>query len=117
MIQQKLEDQSGPSSHHLHQWLLLLHQLRGSLVRPLHQLSDLLVDQLGRGLAVRLLRDHFTLPGQVKRHLPHLLTHPKLHHLGGFEGENQVSQQEKEIKNKQTLQVCVCVVPEHRRTA
>lgn len=69
------------ASHLLHQGLLVLDELRGSRVRSVHQLAHLPVDELGRGLAVRLLHHHLALPRQVKRHLAHLLTHPKLHHL------------------------------------
>lgn len=68
-------------SHQLHQVLLVLDELQGALVRSIYQLSDLLVNELRCRLAVRLLHDHLALSGEVKRHLSHLLAHPKLHHL------------------------------------
>lgn len=101
-------------SHQLHQLLLVLDELHGSLVRSVHQVSDLLVDQLGRRLAVRLLHHHLALPGQVERHLSHLIAHPKLHHL--VRRENQTSQQETLVLN-QTGAAGVCGVPERRPTA
>lgn len=68
-------------SHQLHQVLLVLDELPGALVRSIYQLSDLLVNELRCRLTVRLLHDYLALSGEVKRHLSHLLTHPKLHHL------------------------------------
>lgn len=65
----------------VHKLLLLLDELHGGGVSLIHQLSDLLVDELSRGLAVRLLGHHFALPRQVERHLAHLVAHAKLHHL------------------------------------
>ena len=94
--QMKSQDDSG--SHQLHQLLLVLDELHGSLVRSVHQLSDLLVDQLGRRLAVRLLHHHLALPGQVERHLSHLIAHPKLHHL--VRREKQTSQRETLVPNQ-----------------
>lgn len=68
-------------SHQLQQVLLVLDELQGALVRSIYQLSDLLVNDLCCRLTVRLLHDYLALSGEVKRHLSHLLAHPKLHHL------------------------------------
>lgn len=69
------------SSHHFHLLSFLSDEVQSSPVGCVNQLSDLLINKLCCSLTVRLLHNHFTLSGQVKWHLSHLLTHAKLHNL------------------------------------
>lgn len=90
-------------SYLFNQVTFLCDELQSSLVGTVHQFSDLLIDELCRGLAVRLLQHHVTLPWQIERHLAHLFTHPKLHDLQHMNNVRSAEKAEIESKAKEQL--------------
>lgn len=92
-------------SHLFNQVTLLCDELQSSLVGTVHQFSDLLVDELGRGLAVGLLQHRVALPWKIEGYLAHLFTHPKLHNLQDMNNERSFDKDANKSQAKNKLKL------------
>ena len=71
-----------PPAHLVHLLVAAREQARGARMRGADEPPHLLVCELGRGFAERLLHQRLAWPREIEGHLAQFLAHPELHDLG-----------------------------------